>query len=65
MCKQAGHMAQFCTLTIQPQVPPYRPPHHMNPLQGNCKWDKGSMFVALVRVGMHLALVGWNWESNV
>ncbi len=38
-CKQAGHTAQFCTMIVQPQVPPYRPPHHvnqpMNPPQGN------------------------------
>jgi hypothetical protein len=38
-CKQARHTAQFCTMIVQPQVPPYRPSHHvnqpMNPPQGN------------------------------
>ncbi len=29
-CRPTRHMAQFCTMTIRPQVPPYKPLHHMN-----------------------------------
>jgi hypothetical protein len=34
-CRQTNHTTQLCTMTIQPQVPPCRPPYqcnqHMNP----------------------------------
>ncbi len=29
-CRQARHTTQFYTMIVQPQVPPYMPPHHVN-----------------------------------
>jgi hypothetical protein len=61
-CKQVGHAAQFCTMIVQPQVPPYRPTHHvnqpMNPPQGNSQ-DRQKFPVCRTCGGRHVLGTCW------